>query len=360
MEAVGKRFRLAPGWHATAYEHSLLLTQIPRGLQLRLEGEHALAAGRIIQALSGPPLDASGKVRDPDEARQPLRAQALQAETQSEQQVLELLQDAGALWPRSAAVAGSAEGPFSRNLAFWELFAEQASDAEDIHARLTAAHVVLVGVGGFGSWLAYLLAGSGVGRLSLLDDDVVSASNLSRQPLYAVADVGRAKVYAAQGRLGACFTGLRIDAFERRVAHAADLDDVLSRGALVLAPMGLPGPAQVLNPVHQALLQACAQHGAALMFCGSGFVGPILRRPSRSSLEAILHREAVAAALATAASPADPGWTAVQPALVSRLGITASLCAWEATRYLAGLRCYALESLIAVDTLHYSGVRLFA
>jgi hypothetical protein len=358
LEALGKRFKLAPGWRATAHEHSLLLTQALRGLELRLEGDSALAARGIIEALGDTLVDAPGEVRGPLNALEPAPAQAPRAKTETEQQVLQLLQDAGALWPRAQAVAAAAEEPFSRNVAFWELFAEQASDAEDIHARLTAAHVVLVGVGGFGSWLAYLLAGSGVGRLSLLDDDVVSASNLSRQLLYAVADVGRAKVHAAQVRLGVCFPSLQIDVFERRVAQAPDLDDVLSRDALVLAPMGLPGPAQALSPVHQALLQACARHGAGLMFCGSGFVGPILRRPSRESLEAFLHREAVAAALATAAWPANPGGTAAQPALVSRLGITASLCAWEATRYLAGLRCYALERLIAVDTLHYSGVRL--
>lgn len=360
MDALGKRFMLAPGWRVTVHANSVLLTQAMRGLELRLEGDSALAARGIIDALGDTPVDAPGEVLGGLNASGPAPAQAPRAETETEQQVLQLLEDAGALWPRAQAVAAAAEGPFARNLAFWELFAEQASDAKDIHARLTAAHVVLVGVGGFGSWLAYLLAGSGVGRLSLLDDDVVSASNLSRQLLYAMADVGRPKVYAAKVRLDACFPGLQIGAFERRVVQAADLDDVLSRDALVLAPMGLPGPTRALNSVHLALLHACARHGATLMFCGSGFVGPILRRPSRASLEAFLHSEAVAASLAAAAWQAAPVGTASQPALVSRLGITASLCAWEATRFLGGLKCYALERLIAVDTLHYSGVRLLA
>lgn len=64
-------------------------------------------------------------------------------------------------------------------------------------ARLVDSHVVLIGVGGIGSPALQYLAGAGIGRLTLIDDDVVEASNLQRQTIFTPADIGRPKVEAA-------------------------------------------------------------------------------------------------------------------------------------------------------------------
>ncbi|MCW1383309.1 HesA/MoeB/ThiF family protein [Novosphingobium sp. KCTC 2891] len=64
-------------------------------------------------------------------------------------------------------------------------------------ARLVQSHVVLVGMGGIGSPALQYLAGAGISRLTLIDDDVVEASNLQRQTIYTVGDIGRSKAEAA-------------------------------------------------------------------------------------------------------------------------------------------------------------------
>jgi adenylyltransferase/sulfurtransferase len=63
--------------------------------------------------------------------------------------------------------------------------------------------VLLIGAGGLGSPLALYLAAAGVGRIGLVDDDVVDASNLQRQILYSTRDVGRPKVEVASERIRA-------------------------------------------------------------------------------------------------------------------------------------------------------------
>jgi tRNA A37 threonylcarbamoyladenosine dehydratase len=68
-------------------------------------------------------------------------------------------------------------------------------------ARIRAAHVVVVGIGGVGSWTVEALARSGVGRLTLIDMDHVSESNINRQIHALDATVGQAKVLAMRDRI---------------------------------------------------------------------------------------------------------------------------------------------------------------
>jgi tRNA threonylcarbamoyladenosine dehydratase len=68
-------------------------------------------------------------------------------------------------------------------------------------AHIREAHVVVVGIGGVGSWVAEALARSGVGTLTLIDLDVVAESNLNRQSQAIFANVGRNKVDAMRDRI---------------------------------------------------------------------------------------------------------------------------------------------------------------
>jgi molybdopterin/thiamine biosynthesis adenylyltransferase len=66
---------------------------------------------------------------------------------------------------------------------------------------LKAAQVLIVGAGGLGAPAALYLAAAGVGRLGLIDPDTVALSNLQRQVMYGVADVGAPKIEIAARRL---------------------------------------------------------------------------------------------------------------------------------------------------------------
>jgi molybdopterin-synthase adenylyltransferase len=67
--------------------------------------------------------------------------------------------------------------------------------------KLLDATVAIIGMGGLGCAAAQYLAASGVGRVIIIDGDVVDASNLQRQILYAFTDIGTHKVLAAQAAL---------------------------------------------------------------------------------------------------------------------------------------------------------------
>jgi len=103
-------------------------------------------------------------------------------------------------------------------------------------ARLKAGHVMIVGVGALGSQVAELLGRAGIRKLTLVDPDVVDASNLQRQMLYGERDVelGLPKVVAARARLLQINSALDID------VHATEFD------AAFLARTGLPADIDVL------------------------------------------------------------------------------------------------------------------
>lgn len=83
--------------------------------------------------------------------------------------------------------------------------------------RLKAATVALVGAGGLGAPAALYLAAAGVGRLRLIDDDIVSLSNLQRQILYRSEEVGGPKVERAKSALQALNPHIEVE------THAARL-----------------------------------------------------------------------------------------------------------------------------------------
>jgi sulfur-carrier protein adenylyltransferase/sulfurtransferase len=86
--------------------------------------------------------------------------------------------------------------------------------------RLKAASVLLIGAGGLGSPLGLYLAAAGVGRIGLVDFDVVDFSNLQRQVLHGTPDVGRLKLHSARDRLQAINPEVRVDLFETHLTSA--------------------------------------------------------------------------------------------------------------------------------------------
>ena len=86
--------------------------------------------------------------------------------------------------------------------------------------RLRAAHVAVIGAGGIGSPVIQYLAGAGVGRLTVIDDDRVDASNLQRQTLFAAADTGRPKAEVAAEAVARVNPGVTVTPCVARITAA--------------------------------------------------------------------------------------------------------------------------------------------
>lgn len=124
-------------------------------------------------------------------------------------------------------------------------------------ARLSAARVLVVGIGGLGCPALLYLAGAGIGTLRMVDADRVSLSNLHRQTLFAEADIGHYKVAAAADRLRALNPNL---AYE---PHALPLTDACADALVADCDVVLDAADSYL--VSCALSDACVRAGVPLV-----------------------------------------------------------------------------------------------
>ena len=94
----------------------------------------------------------------------------------------------------------------------------------DGQKKLKAGSVLCIGAGGLGSPAAMYLAAAGVGRIGIVDFDVVDFSNLQRQLLHGTSDVGRSKLESAKDRLRDLNPHIEIDTYETTVSSENALD----------------------------------------------------------------------------------------------------------------------------------------
>ncbi len=126
--------------------------------------------------------------------------------------------------------------------------------------KIRAAHVVVVGLGGVGSWAAEALARSGVGRLSLIDLDHIAESNINRQIHALDNTVGQAKVQAMRERIAHINPACDV----RCVEEFVDADNWPGIAAL---DMDADGPVSIIDACDQvkaktAMAAWALQHNA--------------------------------------------------------------------------------------------------
>ena len=133
--------------------------------------------------------------------------------------------------------------------------------------RLKDSSVCVVGLGGLGSPVAMQLASLGVGHLRFVDSDVVEISNLQRQNLYGVGQVGLAKVEAASQRVSEINPFIEVEPVPLAV-NTLNAGDLIKGCDVVVGALDRMAPRYALN-------RACVEqetpliHGAAITYLGN-------------------------------------------------------------------------------------------
>ena len=205
--------------------------------------------------------------------------------------------------------------------------------------KLKGTTVCIVGVGGLGSPVAIQLASMGVGTLRLVDNDIVELSNLQRQHLYGLDQVGLPKVEAAAQRLRGLNPFIEIEPLPLMVTpHNAE--EIIRGSDVVIGSLDMMAPRYSLN-------RACLKlgipfiHGAALAYNGS--VSTIL--PGKTACLECFQGGVDDSEMPTCAT------VGVHPAI---LGIVGSLVVAETVRIIIGQDPNLANKLMFLDLEDYS------
>jgi bacteriocin biosynthesis cyclodehydratase domain-containing protein len=129
-----------------------------------------------------------------------------------------------------------------------------------LQRQLADAHVVILGLGGLGSWALQALACVGIGRITAVDFDRVELSNLSRQSIYCLEDLGRLKVQCARQWIEHFSPSTRFVGIDARLTGPHSVARVIGGADLVLGLVDTP-----VGLVESWINRASREQGVALL-----------------------------------------------------------------------------------------------
>lgn len=123
---------------------------------------------------------------------------------------------------------------FLNQLNFFAEFETKALSRTDMQRRLQRSHVLIVGLGGIGTWVAQGLSLAGVKRFTLVDPDIIEMTNLNRQCLFALTDVGKTKVEVAANKLSQIDPNTHINVVLKRITNKNECIEIASKANLIV------------------------------------------------------------------------------------------------------------------------------
>jgi molybdopterin/thiamine biosynthesis adenylyltransferase len=209
--------------------------------------------------------------------------------------------------------------------------------------KLHGSHALIIGAGGLGSPAALFLAASGVGTLTLCDNDTVDLTNLQRQIMHRTASIGMNKVDSARAALAEINPEVHVNNLKERV-ESARMHELVAQADVILDCSDNFATRYALN-------RACVQlkkplvSGAAIRFTGQVSVFDL--RQESSPCYHCLYPEN---------TESEDTRCAEMGVFAPLVGIIGSLQAAEALKLLLGIGTTLCGRLLLMDALH-SGLR---
>jgi molybdopterin-synthase adenylyltransferase len=214
--------------------------------------------------------------------------------------------------------------------------------SEAAQLALRGASVLVIGAGALGSPVATYLAGAGVGRLGIVDDDPVELSNLHRQHLHYTPDVGVAKAHSAAAKLGFLNPEVIVEPYQVRLEE--------SNAAALVQGNDVVVDCSDSFATRYAVNAACCAAGPALVEGGVlGQAGLVMSiRPGRTAC----YRCAFPEPPPSAPSCAEAG------VLGPAAGVVGSLQALEAIKLASGVGEPLTDAFLQVDLARLDFLRV--
>lgn len=211
--------------------------------------------------------------------------------------------------------------------------------------KIHDAKVLVVGAGGLGAPVSLYLAAAGVGRIGIVDADVVDLSNLQRQVIHFTADVGKPKVYSAKEKMLAVNPDVQVDTYYTWLDSTNALDIINDYDFIIDGTDNFP--------VKFLINDACVMSGKAFSHGGIlRFTGQTFTHVPGSACYRCLFKE-----------PPPPGAvpTCSQAGVLGAIaGMLGTIQAAEALKYIIGIGDLLTDRLLTFDakTMNFRTVKV--
>ncbi|MCP1133368.1 ThiF family adenylyltransferase [Paenibacillus polysaccharolyticus] len=236
---------------------------------------------------------------------------------------------------------------YERQQWFFDQWEREGLSGRDFDLCLRSSKVLVVGVGGIGSWIVLNLARIGIQHIVAVDPDHIETSNLPRQILYNTEDVGKLKVEAAARRVQEVDPQIRYEGHAFCVERPEDLSPLLKGVDLVINPFGF-----VSSRTRSVIAQACLNHKIPVLFGGQCIVGPLFIPGNTLCHQCMLeHDQGIKETLQMVDSV---GWLPPRTPFSPVMSISSGLIVFEAARYLSGNeQARSLNGMYVVDPYNF-------
>ncbi len=257
----------------------------------------------------------------------------------------------GILIEDDKARSATSETLYDRQIRFFRTFENQTSSGEQINANLQNSTVLIVGLGGYGSWTALLCARMGIRNIVGIDFDRVEITNLHRQILYDRTDLGALKIQACEKKIKEADSEINFIGHCLKVVSAEDLYPFMESVDLVFNPFSyLPSKKAIDHPAGM-IAQAAMVKGKPCLTFGGSWIGP-LTIPNKTSCYfcAIKTLE-----LSGNLDPELRNQNIQKRAFAPPIATCCSMAVHEASRFLSGCdESQVLNGMIQLDMFAFS------
>ncbi|WP_068468518.1 ThiF family adenylyltransferase [Candidatus Protochlamydia phocaeensis] len=243
---------------------------------------------------------------------------------------------------------------YDRQIRFFRTFENQTTSGEQINENLQNRTVLIVGLGGYGSWVALLCARMGIRNIIGIDFDRVEISNLHRQILYDRGDLGSLKIHACEKRIKEADSEINFVGHCLKVGGTEDLYPFMENIDLVFNPFSYLPSKKASDHPSGMIAQAAMIKGKPCLTFGGSWIGP-LTIPSKS----ICYFCAIKALeLNGNLDPELRNQNIQKRAFAPPIATCCSMAVHEASRFLSGCDdSQVLDGMIQLDMFAFSNSR---
>jgi len=243
---------------------------------------------------------------------------------------------------------------YDRQVRFFRSFETQNISGEQLNSALQNRTVLIVGLGGYGSWTALLCSRIGIKNIVGIDFDIVEITNLHRQVLYDRTDLGQLKIKACEKKIRECDPDINFTGHSLKVNVPENLFEIMKGVDFVFNPFSYLSKYKAIQHIAGIVASAAITMKKPCLTFGGSWIGP-LTIPENTPCYFCATRQLEGQ---SGLDPDDRNPHIQKRAFAPPIATCCSLAVFEASRYLSGCdKPQTLEGIMQLDVLSFSNSR---